>query len=129
MSKEKFISIEDAYSALRHWRNSIEFMIDESRFFHDLLDKYFMQILDEIGMENGQKLVADLNLFTDNDLVRSEIKRKELEDLLDASNSTFSIQVRNALNDFSDYMRATESEFRMIKKSIFQLIHSILETS
>ncbi len=127
MSRERFISNEDAYAALRSWRNSIEFMIDESRFFHDLLDKYFMEMLDEIGTENGQHLVASLNLFTNNDLVRCENSRKDLEALVDASGSTFSIEVRNALSDLAEHMKSTESEFRNIKKSIFQLVHGIIE--
>ena len=127
MGTETYINAEDAFGALKRWRDNLEFLLDESRFFQDLLDRHFLKLLESDRLEAAQKLIERLNLFSNTDLQELLMRLRDSEQSLSEVSDQLDSSQRAIFSELSDSMQDAEVEFKMLKQKIFQLLSGLVE--
>lgn len=119
------ISRDVAFDAIRKWRQSIEFMKDEVRFFQRLLDQNFDQLIAQGREEFASGLISEMNTLSFSDLNESLLSLNQLIDSIDEDEEILDADSLDRYLDAKKSFELFESDFRKMKAIIFDHVESL----
>ncbi len=123
-------SIDDLHQVTIRWQSETEFWKDEIRFFQDLIDKHFMQMVSQENLEYTEFMVDELTEIRDKQLpnLNKLVQEHEthLGNMLDHKDFTEK-EYRFEHIDLAKKMLGFMKDFKVLKKDVFLLVEKIRE--
>jgi hypothetical protein len=114
-----------AFEAIRNWRQSIDFMKDEVRFFQLLIDRNFDQLILQGQEDFAEGMISELNSLSFSDL---DVSLESLNQLVDSIDEDEEVLDHDSLDKYLEARKTFdrfESDFRKIKAIIFEHVESL----
>lgn len=124
-------NLQELYILTEHWQADVRFYKDELRFLRDLVDKYFMWLIEKEHIDNLQEKAGRLlNADKQCDELAQKIT-KHLTHLNELQQNAFSHdeqQFRNEHGKLEDEIADFAKLFRDLKKDVFKITEEVLES-
>jgi len=121
---------EALYILAEHWKSDMEFYTDELQFLKGLIDKYFILLIKDDGIQHIQALTSKLSA-SEQELTQltSGIKRHlhHLEELIENSFVYDQEVFRKEHAQLEDDITKFTESFKLLKKDIFLVTKQLLE--
>lgn len=119
------------YIITEHWQSDMDFFCDELVFLTNLIDKYFMSLLDEKSISGAQKTVKELSVLDNRqiDLVSKLVQHnKHLTGLMENPFSHSAQQCKEAHVELEKEISEFVQDFRSEKKKVFRLAETAIHS-
>lgn len=124
-------SWDQLYVLTEHWLTDMGFYNDEIRFLENLIDKYFMWLLDDQKIDNVQTLLRQLETTSKTrDALEQDI-RKHLQHIEELKENAFSHdeqEYRDGQENLEEELMKFIHTFKQIKKEVFAATEEIMES-
>lgn len=123
-------SWEQLYALGEFWQNELAFYQDEMTFFHDLIDKYFMWLMEEPNIEKVQTLIRQLRKSHEKsvELIQKVNKHQmHFEELMENAFSHDEQKFREEHAQLEDEISAFVEGARNLKKEVFSVTENVME--
>jgi len=118
------------YVLTEHWKSDISFFRDELRFLKNLVDKYFIWLINDDNIRETQSVVNDLSA-AGKELQKVSIGIEEhlhqLEKLMENSFPHDEQVFRDEHAELEDAMADITQVFRLLKMQVFELTERIMQ--
>ena len=121
---------QELYRLTEHWKNDMGFYGDELRFFHNVVDKYFMWMIADIHIELVQTMVKHIDkLDIEHDRLNKSIQRhfEHIESLFGKDSSHDEQRFRNEHETLESEIEGFVNEFRKTKKEVFAMTEKVIQ--
>ncbi len=122
-------SWEELYRLTKTWQTDIEFYQDDSRFLQQLLDKYFIWLIEKDSYQMVSNLQNNLLKITSKceDLLKKiEVHLEKLAGMVEHPSIKESRVLRMEHGHLEDEIHDFEAFFRGSRKSIFTMVESVV---
>lgn len=122
---------EDLYALTKLWKSELLFYKEDLRFFHKLIDKYFVLMIQKKNIDKVQEYIRDL-LESDKkcgDLLRKV--NKHLEQLAKSIENPKKVEARIFRLEhehLEDEIVSFEQAFKKARKKVFEITDSVLKS-
>ena len=124
-------SWEQLYALGEFWQKDLEFYQDEMRFYHDLIDKYFMWLMEDPNIEKVQTLIRQLRKMHEKGIELTDQVNKhqaQIEQLMENAFSHDDQKFREDHSHLEDEITEFVEELRTLKKEVFSITESVIES-
>jgi hypothetical protein len=132
-SKSEYLynaSWEDLYFSTEQWKSDIEFYRDETMFLRNLINKYFILLIEDGNIEKVQNISNKLSIAIKKKKNIYKLINKHLvhiEELIENAFSHDEKKFRDEHLNISDQISEFVKNFKMLKREIFILTEHVIE--
>ena len=122
---------EQLYILTEHWHSDMGFYLDELRFFHKLVDKYFMWITIDENRTKAEAIAIDIHKTEQEAIwLKDSIEKhlKHISDLVKHRRARDDSEFREEHILLEDHMVNFVKLFRKLKGEVFAVTEFIMET-
>lgn len=122
---------EQLYILSEHWHSDMDFYLDELRFFHKLVDKYFMWITMDENRTKASAIAIDIEKSQQEAIwLKDAIVKhlKHISDLVKHRTKRDDSEFREEHILLEDHMVDFAKLFRKLKAEVFAVTEYIMET-
>lgn len=122
---------QELYILTGHWQSDMKFFQDEIRFLVNLVNKYFMFLIEDENIMKVQTVAGKLSRI---DEQRSVLERKiiihlhRLKELMEDSSTGNEDTFRNEHIALEDEIADLTKSFRETKKAVFELTENVIQS-
>lgn len=117
-------SLQSAYVVTEHWMSDLQFFNEEITFLRNVIDKYFLTLIEEKNMASTRSVASDLSSIGKEsaDLhTRVAGHLKHLAHLIENPFPYNAQEYQDEHERLEDAMTAMMKRFRVVKKEVFRL--------
>jgi hypothetical protein len=122
---------EELYTLSDHWKSDMAFYGDEIRFFHKLIDKFFIWLTQDESIGKTQALasrLSDLNKRFEKISERINRHQADIGLLMENAFKESESEFRNEHVGLEEDLSAFAKEFRETKKEVFAISDKVIES-
>ncbi|MCB0761451.1 MAG: hypothetical protein KDC12_08020 [Flavobacteriales bacterium] len=132
--KDKFhdqSSLEDLHNVTLNWESQVQFWKDEIRFFQDIIDKYFLQMVSNDNLDTTTEIVDEMSSIRDrglSDLMsKMELHEEHLSSLMNQEWSEEAYRKEHI--KLAQDMHQFNNGLVQLKQRVFNLVEDVRNES
>lgn len=121
---------DELYALTEHWLSDLHFYADDLKFFHHLIDKYFIWINEPEHQLEVEKILQEVIELTDRaqDLLKKTAKHQgHLKDIMEEPFTYDSQKFREEHQKLEDEISAFVKRCRDQRKEVFSVIEHVVD--